>query len=205
MKEHSCEHVLWGDSNSPVCILFPYIATWWMWSSTYAALRGAATLKARALKEMRNITAVTPLDRSIGIGMCGKTKNSNSSTSDSGEIINGENFLGACNLELLARGSELLKRTRKGNVTYKCSYVLALTLNLFSHFAKRLNFILVLTVGDLHWKVVSVYIHRSGQVIYLFYYSLMELDKCPFITIFATICISGDAENKKQACCRNHY
>ncbi|XP_057424553.1 VAN3-binding protein-like [Lotus japonicus] len=95
------------------------------------ALRGAATLKARALKEMRNITAVTPLERSIGIGVCGKAKNSNSSTSDSGEIINGENFLGACNLELLARGSELLKRTRK---------------------------------GDLHWKVVSVYIHRSGQV-----------------------------------------
>ncbi|XP_027368037.1 VAN3-binding protein-like [Abrus precatorius] len=96
------------------------------------ALRGAATLKARAMKEVWNITAVTPLERGIGIGICGgKGNNSNSSTSDSGEIINGENFLGACSQELLARGTELLKRTRK---------------------------------GDLHWKIVSVYIHRTGQV-----------------------------------------
>ncbi|KAJ1433105.1 Pleckstrin-like, plant [Sesbania bispinosa] len=42
-----------------------------------------------------------------------------------------ENFLGTCSQELLAKGSELLKRTRK---------------------------------GDLHWKIVSVYIHRTGQV-----------------------------------------
>lgn len=79
------------------------------------ALRGAATLKARALKEMWNITAVTPLEKSIGIGICGKGNNSSSSTSDSGEIINAENFLSVCSQELLARGSELLKRTRKGN------------------------------------------------------------------------------------------
>ncbi|RDX93036.1 VAN3-binding protein, partial [Mucuna pruriens] len=95
------------------------------------ALRGAATLKARALKEVWNITAVTPIERGMGIGICGKGNNSNSSTSDSGEIINGENFLGACSQELLARGTALLKRTRK---------------------------------GDLHWKIVSVYIHRTGQV-----------------------------------------
>ncbi|KAG4981903.1 hypothetical protein AAZX31_10G028700 [Glycine max] len=95
------------------------------------ALRGAATLKARALKEVWNITAVTPIERGIGIGICGKGNNSNSSTSDSGEIINGENFLGACSQEFLARGTALLKRTRK---------------------------------GDLHWKIVSVYIHRTGQV-----------------------------------------
>ncbi|KAK7277615.1 hypothetical protein RJT34_22630 [Clitoria ternatea] len=97
------------------------------------ALRGAATLKARALKEVWNITSVSPLERGIGIGVCAKHKgnNSYSSTSDSGEIINGENFLGACSQELLARGTELLKRTRK---------------------------------GDLHWKIVSVYIHRTGQV-----------------------------------------
>ncbi|XP_027350200.1 VAN3-binding protein-like isoform X2 [Abrus precatorius] len=102
------------------------------------ALRGAATLKARALKEVWNIAAVTPLEKGIGgIGLCGKNNNnnnsnaSNTSTSDSGEVFNGENFLGACSQELLARGSELLKRTRK---------------------------------GDLHWKIVSVYIHRTGQV-----------------------------------------
>ncbi|KAG2402797.1 VAN3-binding protein [Vigna angularis] len=95
------------------------------------ALRGAATLKARALKEVWNINAVTPLERGTGIGRCGKSKNSNSSTSDSGEIMNGDNVLGACNQELLARGTALLKRTRK---------------------------------GDLHWKIVSVYIHRTGEV-----------------------------------------
>ncbi|ESW34457.1 hypothetical protein PHAVU_001G154400 [Phaseolus vulgaris] len=99
------------------------------------ALRGAATLKARALKEVWNIATVTPLERGIGgIGLCGKSNNSNTSntsTSDSGEVFNGENFLGACSQELIAKGSELLKRTRK---------------------------------GDLHWKIVSVYIHRTGQV-----------------------------------------
>ncbi|XP_014495532.1 VAN3-binding protein [Vigna radiata var. radiata] len=99
------------------------------------ALRGAATLKARALKEVWNIATVTPLERGIGgIGLCGKSINSNTSntsTSDSGEVFNGENFLGACSQELIAKGSELLKRTRK---------------------------------GDLHWKIVSVYIHRTGQV-----------------------------------------
>jgi len=62
-----------------------------------------------------NINAVTPLERGVGIGICGKSNNSNSSTSDSGEIMNGDNFLGACNQELLARGTALLKRTRKGN------------------------------------------------------------------------------------------
>ena len=83
---------------------------------SHAALRGAATLKARALKEVWNIAAVTPLERGIGIGICGKGPNSNSnSTSDSGEIISGENFLGVCSQELLAKGTELLKRTRKGS------------------------------------------------------------------------------------------
>ncbi|KAI4301220.1 hypothetical protein L6164_034520 [Bauhinia variegata] len=95
------------------------------------ALRGAATLKARALKDVWNIATVTPVDIGMGIGKCVKGNNSNTSTSDSGEIINGENFLGVCSQELLAKGSELLKRTRK---------------------------------GDLHWKIVSVYMHRTGQV-----------------------------------------
>lgn len=40
--------------------------------------------------------------------------NSNSSTSDSGEIINADNFTGSTIQELLAKGSELLKRTRNG-------------------------------------------------------------------------------------------
>ncbi|XP_062144631.1 VAN3-binding protein [Alnus glutinosa] len=95
------------------------------------ALRGAATLKARTLKEVWNIAAVTPVDRGMGIGLCGNGNNGHPSGSSSGELAPVENFLGNNGLDLLARGSELLKRTRE---------------------------------GDLHWKIVSVYIHRTGQV-----------------------------------------
>ncbi|KAD3068607.1 hypothetical protein R6Q59_017371 [Mikania micrantha] len=90
------------------------------------ALRGAATLKARALKEVWNIAAVIPVDRGIKVN-----KSHGNSSSFCEELLPEENFLGICNQELLARGSELLKRTRN---------------------------------GDLHWKIVSVYIHRSGEV-----------------------------------------
>ncbi|KAJ7977348.1 VAN3-binding protein [Quillaja saponaria] len=96
------------------------------------ALRGAATLKIRALKEVWNIAAVAPVEKGTGIGICGKgINNGNPNGSYSGELVLGENFLGACSQDLLARGTELLKRTRK---------------------------------GDLHWKLVSVYIHRTGVV-----------------------------------------
>lgn len=44
-------------------------------------LRGAATLKARALKEMWSINFVTPLEKSIGFGICGGKANNNSSSS----------------------------------------------------------------------------------------------------------------------------
>ncbi|KAJ0982462.1 hypothetical protein J5N97_010717 [Dioscorea zingiberensis] len=122
------------------------------------ALRGAATLKARALKEVWNIAAVIPVEKSGGGGggganggyvvshyhsYCEENEKKKKSSSDavvvdeddeeslSGEVFGDENFLGLCSQELLARGTELLKRTRK---------------------------------GDLHWKVVSVYINRLGQV-----------------------------------------
>ncbi|XWS13704.1 hypothetical protein CRYUN_Cryun36dG0060800 [Craigia yunnanensis] len=90
------------------------------------ALRGAATLKARVLKEVWNIAAVIPVDKGGGNG-----SNGSSNGSFSGELVPEENFLGICSRELLARGCELLKRTRK---------------------------------GDLHWKIVSVYINRMNQV-----------------------------------------
>lgn len=77
---------------------------------SYTALRGATTLKARAMKEVWNITAVLPVEKKIGmgIGVCGKGSNSQSSESFSGDICIGDSQ------ELLAKGSELLKRTRKG-------------------------------------------------------------------------------------------
>ncbi|KAG9160646.1 hypothetical protein Leryth_024908 [Lithospermum erythrorhizon] len=91
------------------------------------ALRGAATLKARTLKEVWNIASVIPVDKGIGEGI---TEGSNGSSS--GELLQEENFLGICSRELLSTGGELLKRTRQ---------------------------------GDLHWKIVSVYINKLGQVI----------------------------------------
>jgi len=77
-----------------------------------AALRGAATLKARALKDVLNVAAAIPIERCTGI--CGAGNNGHHNRSYSGELVNGENFLGACSVEFLARGSELLKRTRQG-------------------------------------------------------------------------------------------
>ncbi|TKY53763.1 VAN3-binding protein [Spatholobus suberectus] len=94
------------------------------------ALRGAATLKARVLKEVWNIAAVIPVEKNLG-GGGGNSSNSSSNSSFSGEIVQEENFLGICSRELLARGCELLKRTR---------------------------------TGELHWKIVSVYINRMNQV-----------------------------------------
>ncbi|GMH18838.1 hypothetical protein Nepgr_020679 [Nepenthes gracilis] len=91
------------------------------------ALRGAATLKARALKDVWNIAAVIPAEKGTG----GGSGSNGSSGSHSDELAPEENFLGICSRELLARGCELLKRTRK---------------------------------GDLHWKIVSIYINRLNQV-----------------------------------------
>lgn len=98
------------------------------------ALRGAATLKARALKEVWNIAAVIPVERGGGggVGVNGayveekkkKKKNSSDAGVDeddeslSGEVFADENFLGLCSQELLARGTELLKRTRKGLIFF---------------------------------------------------------------------------------------
>ncbi|KAL4340326.1 hypothetical protein GQ457_08G021200 [Hibiscus cannabinus] len=93
------------------------------------ALRGAATLKARALKEVRNIAAVLPAEKGTSFA---KSNNGHSNGNYSDELGGGEDFLSACNQELIAKGCELLKRTRK---------------------------------GDLHWKVVSVYANKTGQVI----------------------------------------
>ncbi|KAK7279267.1 hypothetical protein RJT34_24314 [Clitoria ternatea] len=102
------------------------------------ALRGAATLKARVLKEVWNIAAVIPVEKNLGgggggggAGGGGNGSNGSSNSSFSGELVPEENFLGICSRELLARGCELLKRTR---------------------------------TGELHWKIVSVYINRMNQV-----------------------------------------
>ncbi|KAH7837992.1 hypothetical protein Vadar_020639 [Vaccinium darrowii] len=102
------------------------------------ALRGAATLKARALKEVWSIAAAVPAaEKGTTVRMSGCSSNyhehrlhRNGNSFSEGLALE-DNFLDNCHQRLLARGTELLKRTRK---------------------------------GDLHWKIVSVYIHRTGQV-----------------------------------------
>ncbi|KAK6940776.1 Pleckstrin-like, plant [Dillenia turbinata] len=98
---------------------------------TLTAAAATATLKARALKEVWNIASVIPVEKGLGTAVDANIDHYNPKSSSSDEIGPGDNVFGICSLELLARGSELLKRTRK---------------------------------GDLHWKIVSVYIHRTGQV-----------------------------------------
>lgn len=118
------------------------------------ALRGAATVRARVAKEAWNVAAVIPVEKgAMGahsrghshIQMHGSQRqqhhNVGSSNSSSfsddlppsldQDVDEETSFLGIGCQELLARGTELLKRTRK---------------------------------GSLHWKVVSVYINRSGMV-----------------------------------------
>ncbi|GAU41500.1 hypothetical protein TSUD_13820, partial [Trifolium subterraneum] len=117
------------------------------------ALRGAATLKARALKEVWNIAAVIPVEKNLvgnGNGGGGGGSNGSSNSSFSGELPTEDNFLGICSRELLARGCELLKRTRTG-----------FWLSAMANFMKHMS---VGITGELHWKIVSVYINRMNQV-----------------------------------------
>lgn len=85
-------------------------------------MRGAATLKARALKEVWNIAAVIPVEKGIGAAGNGGS-NGNSNSSFSGELVPEENFLGICSRELLAKGCELLKRTRKGKFSQAATFL----------------------------------------------------------------------------------
>lgn len=55
------------------------------------------------------------MDKGLGVVNSGNAgSNGSSNGSFSGELVPEENFLGICSRELLARGGELLKRTRKG-------------------------------------------------------------------------------------------
>ncbi|KAL0371270.1 UNVERIFIED_CONTAM: VAN3-binding protein [Sesamum angustifolium] len=119
------------------------------------ALRGVATLKARALKEVWNVAAAIPIEKGLSLG----TGNNSSSSNSSGyceEMVPEENFLAACNQEMLARGSELLKRTRK---------------------------------GDLHWKIVSVYVHRKWKYV--------VVDVCKDVPAWAGRHLFEDGEQRR--------
>lgn len=73
------------------------------------------------MKEMWNIASVIPVEKGIGLGVCGK---SNNNCHPNGSSFSGDLCPAAAdsipvffNQDILARGSELLKRTRKGNDT----------------------------------------------------------------------------------------
>ena len=68
---------------------------------------------------MWNIAAVIPVEKGMAVSSGNNGNNGNSNSSFSGELIPEENFLGICSRELLARGCELLKRTRKGNFPFE--------------------------------------------------------------------------------------
>ncbi|KAF8388107.1 hypothetical protein HHK36_026773 [Tetracentron sinense] len=69
------------------------------------ALRGVATLKARALRDVWNVAAVIPVERGMGLGAGSNGNNGHPNCSHSGELVPEENFIGICSQELLARGS----------------------------------------------------------------------------------------------------
>lgn len=79
-------------------------------------MRGAATLKARVSKEVWNIAAVIPVEKAAAAEVIGKEADSVHSKSNEYKVdsVMKESFLDICHQEYLARGSELLKRTRKG-------------------------------------------------------------------------------------------
>lgn len=67
------------------------------------------------MKEVWNIAAVIPMEKGLGNGVSRSEKSNGKGNSGyCEELLPEENFLGVCNQELLARGSELLKRTRNG-------------------------------------------------------------------------------------------
>eukprot|EP00252_Welwitschia_mirabilis_P021673 TRINITY_DN5619_c0_g1_i1.p1 TRINITY_DN5619_c0_g1~~TRINITY_DN5619_c0_g1_i1.p1 ORF type:complete len:492 (+),score=116.39 TRINITY_DN5619_c0_g1_i1:162-1637(+) len=72
------------------------------------ALRGAATLKARAQREAWNNASVIPYD-----------KGSNILHGFGGEATHDDSDLETCSMDFLARGSELLKRSGKGLIHLK--------------------------------------------------------------------------------------
>lgn len=117
------------------------------------ALRGAATLKSRAMKDVWNAAAVISAEKGVGASSSGGYGDSNhrnfnniivnqkfgeevgpvvAAYESNLQIQRQDNFLTVCYRGLLTNGCELLKRTRN---------------------------------GDLHWKLVSVYINRMNQVV----------------------------------------
>lgn len=78
-------------------------------------------MKARALKDVWSIGAAVPAvdQKGTRIRMSGCSSNYHDEQNQGNGFIEGlaleDDFLDSCHQQLLARGTELLKRTRKGN------------------------------------------------------------------------------------------
>ncbi|KAE8728164.1 hypothetical protein F3Y22_tig00004779pilonHSYRG00187 [Hibiscus syriacus] len=102
---------------------------------------GAATsLRGAAILKARALAEVWNI--AVVIPMDKGGSNGSSNGGFNGELLPEESFLGFCSRELLAKGCELLKRSITG------------------HFIHAFR-----VIGDLHWKIVSVYTNRMNQVI----------------------------------------
>lgn len=78
-----------------------------------SALRGAATLRARRIKEARSLAAVTPYERATSCP----------SISFSGQDTEAEESEAEYNCQdILSRGCEFLKRSRNGKTLYVHAY-----------------------------------------------------------------------------------
>lgn len=140
----------------------------------FEALRAAATLRARALREAWNIAAVIPVEKGGVCSQFDKTcRVQKQQRSPTGAAVSGgsglndelqpqeEDFQGIYSLEFLARGAELLKRTRKGKIFTSFDQCRV-------GFVLIPSFLVILSSGSLHWKLVSVYVNKMNQVFTLF-------------------------------------
>lgn len=188
-----------------------------------SALRGAATLKARALKEVWNIAAVIPVEKGpVAPGGANhkqqrrlskalKEVESNGSSFSDDLPLEEDNFLGLCSQELLARGTELLKRTRKGthffNILFcfilyyafknveifslEVAIVICICLWCFRCFALEGCLCLHQPIGAGKNK----FLLNIGILFFWFDILVFDIQQC----------CAGDAEDEKQACGWNHH
>ncbi|GKC07538.1 VAN3-binding protein-like protein [Tanacetum coccineum] len=88
---------LWLKADQVWVIVFVILQqTTHLTAAAATALRGAATFKARALKEAWSTTVVIPVDRGVKVN-----KNNGKSNGYREDLLPEENLLGMCNQELL--------------------------------------------------------------------------------------------------------
>ena len=102
---------------------------------------------------------------------------STNATHFSGELTSEGSETEFCNQDFLKRGCEFLKRTRRGNYRATAQHDMK-EMDQISFFSKliaaKLKYVInkdcsqpktdVWIAGDLHWRLISVYINKDSQV-----------------------------------------